>query len=150
MLLGLGKEKLRELPMAFTGTLPPNCSSPVVFLPGTLVVQGTGYQESPGLAGEIATSEALLSWPVIILVDSANEATCSMQEFLWTVFTRFEPAADIHGSGTAVRRFHVGLIPPVVFDCRMKPWYTDILEVDITTKTSVDTYYNTIIPAKWR
>lgn len=150
MILGLGKEKLRELPKAFTSTLPPNCSRPVVFLPGTLVVQGNSYQESPGLAGKIASLESLSSWPVIILVDNTTEATCSMQEFLWTVFTRFEPAADIHGTGTTIRRFHVGLIPPVVFDCRMKPWYTDILEVDIATRSTVDAYYNTIIPAKWR
>jgi UbiD family decarboxylase len=150
MILGLGKEKLRELPQTFIGTLPPNCTRPMVFLPGTLVLQGTGYLESPGLAGEIATTESLASWPVVILVDNANAATCSMQEFLWTVFTRFEPAADIHGSDTSVRRFHVGLIPPIVFDCRMKPWYTDILEVDTPTKIKVDAYYNTIIPAKWR
>lgn len=150
MILGLGKEKLRELPQTFTGTLPPNCSRPMAFLPGTLILQGTSYRESPGLAGDIAATESLASWPVVILVDNTNEATCSMQEFLWTVFTRFEPAADIHGSDTSVRRFHVGLIPPIVFDCRMKPWYTDILEVDTPTKSRVDAYYNTIIPAKWR
>ena len=150
MILGLGKEKLRELPQSFAGTLPPGCTRPMVFLPGTLVIQGTYYQESPDLADRISASELLCLWPVIILVDNTAESTSSMQEFLWTFFTRFEPAADIHGSETTVKRFHVGLIPPVVFDCRMKPWYTDILEVDIGTGTKVDAYYNTIIPARWR
>jgi 4-hydroxybenzoate decarboxylase subunit C len=150
MLLGLGKEKLRELPKSFAGTLPPGCGNPEVFLPGTLVLQGTGYRESPKLAEIIAASEALDSWPVIILVDNTREATISMQEFLWTFFTRFEPAADIHGSGTNVTRFHVGLTPPVVFDCRMKPWYTEVLEVDIATKAKVDSLYPSLIPARWR
>ena len=50
----------------------------------------------------------------------------------------FEPAADIHAKGQAVRRFHVGLEPPIVFDCRMKPWYTDVLEVDAATRRRVD------------
>jgi 4-hydroxybenzoate decarboxylase subunit C len=150
MILGLGKEKQRELPRDFTGTLPPGCSRPLVFLPGTLVIQGTDYKHSPDLADRLSASEPLNQWPVIILVDNSAEATMSMQEFLWTIFTRFEPAADIHGSGTTIKRFHVGLIPPVVFDCRMKPWYTDILEVDVTTRTKVDAYYNTIVPAEWR
>jgi len=150
MLLGLGKEKLRDLPETFTGSLPPGCSSPVVFLPGTLVLQGPGYQETPKLGEMVAISESLSLWPVIILVDNTKEATCSMQEFLWTLFTRFEPAADIHASGSNVTRFHVGLIPPIVFDCRMKPWYTDVLEVDTATKAKVDALYPTVIPSRWR
>jgi UbiD family decarboxylase len=150
MLLGLGKEKLRELPESFTDTLPSGCSNPEVYLPGTLVLQGTSYQESPKLAEMVAARESLSHWPVIILVDSTQEATCSMQEFLWTFFTRFEPAADIHAAGTEVNRFHVGLTPPVVFDCRMKPWYTDVLEVDAATKNKVDSRYQALIPARWR
>jgi len=150
MLLGLGKEKQRELPQSFTGSLPPGCSRPTVFLPGTLVLQGTGYQDSPDLADHIATSEFLSTWPVIILVDNTAEATCSTQEFLWTFFTRFEPAADIHAAGTTIKRFHIGLIAPIVFDCRMKPWYTDILEVDQATRIKVDALYSKIIPARWR
>jgi hypothetical protein len=73
-----------------------------------------------------------------------------MQEFLWTLFTRFEPAADIHGFATSVKRYHVGLTPPIVFDCRMKPWYTDVLEVDQPTKQVVDEKYDRIIPRKYR
>ncbi len=150
MLLGLGNEKLRELPKGFNGTLPPGCSNPEVYLPGTLVLQGTSYKESPKLAEIIPVWESLSHWPVIILVDNTQEATCSMQEFLWTFFTRFEPAADIHAAGTVVARFHVGLTPPVVFDCRMKPWYTDVLEVDAATKAKVDSRYPALIPTRWR
>ena len=73
-----------------------------------------------------------------------------MQEFLWSVFTRFEPAADIHAKATSVNRFHVGLQAPVAIDCRMKPWYTDVLEVDQKTKELVDSKYTKIIPAKYR
>jgi hypothetical protein len=32
----------------------------------------------------------------------------------------------------------------------MKPWYTDVLEVDAATKELVDRKYSSIIPAKWR
>ena len=43
--------------------------------------------------------------------------------FLWTTFTRFEPAADIHAAATRVVRHHVAYTPPIVIDARLKPWY---------------------------
>jgi len=150
MLLGLGGEKRRELPLHFSGTLPPGCGKPRVFLPGTLVVEGSPYAESADLAKELTEWPDLVDWPVIILVDSTSAATVSLQEFLWTLFTRFEPAADIHGAAQSVRRFHVGLRPPIVFDCRMKPWYTEVLEVDPATRALVDGKIHTLLPARWR
>ena len=137
MMLGLG-ERQRDLPMEFHGTLPSGCEKAAVHLPGTLVVQGASYESNAALAQELAEWPGLGDWPVVILVDNLAEATVSTQEFLWTVFTRFEPAADIHGKSQSACRFHVGLEPPIVIDCRMKPWYTDVLEVDPATKTRVD------------
>ncbi len=150
MIMGLGKEKKRELPESFNGNLPRGCSNPVVFLPGTLVLQSCNYQDEPDLAKRVAESQDLAVWSVILLVDNTADATCSMQEFLWTFFTRFEPAADIYGSRQSVNRFHVGLEAPIVIDCRMKPWYTEVLEVDEPTRKKVDEKFSRIIPSKWR
>ncbi|EKD36878.1 MAG: hypothetical protein ACD_75C01345G0005 [uncultured bacterium] len=150
MLMGLGKEKKRELPKEFSGILPDSCTRPQVFLPGTLVVQGCPYVDHPTLAKDLAERSDLVEWPIIFLVDSSAETASSTQNFLWTIFTRFEPAADIHARSTSVNRFHVGLCPPIVIDCRMKPWYTDILEVDPATKDLVDKKFTRIIPAEWR
>ena len=150
MMMGLGKEKVRELPGEFCGSLPPECTKAEVFLPGTLVVQGVPYVDNQELAAQMSQWEGLGNWPFVLLVDNLAEATCSMQEFLWTFFTRFEPANDIHAAATSVRRFHVGLRAPVVVDCRMKPWYTDVLEVDPPTKALVDEKIERIIPARFR
>ncbi len=150
MLMGLGREKQRELPRTFSGAVPQGCSEPTAFLPGTLVVQGPAYQEEPELPARLAVSLEFSQWQVILLVDSSREATVSMQEFLWTFFTRFEPAADIYGASQQVKRFHVGLEAPIVIDCRMKPWYTDVLEVDEPTRCKVDEKYPRIIPSQWR
>ena len=150
MMLGLGQEKCRKLPLEFSGSLPEQCSYPSVYLPGTLVIQGVPYESAPGLAAELAAFAGVASWPVIVLLDSVAEATVSLQEFLWTFFTRFEPAADIHGRAQTVHRFHVGLQPPIVFDCRMKPWYTEVLEVDPATRQLVDEKIATILPAGYR
>lgn len=148
MMLGLG-EKVRELPRDFMGTLPGICTHPQVYLPGTLVVQGPAYKDAPTLPQELAEFPGLQDWPVVVLVDSTDAATCSLQEFLWTFFTRFEPAHDIHGRAQSVQRFHVGLEPPIVFDCRMKPWYTDVLEVDPATKALVDGKITTMLPREF-
>ena len=149
MMMGLG-DKRRELPTEFDGSLPDGCTRPVCYLPGTLVVQGKPYADAPKQAAELAAYQGVNTWPIILLVDSSREATPNLQEFLWTFFTRFEPAADIHGASETTKRFHVGLKPPVVFDCRLKPWYTEVLEVDPDTKTLVDGKFNSIIPARWR
>ncbi len=149
MMMGLG-DKQRELPTEFSGSLPNGCARPVCYLPGTLVVQGKPYADAPKQAAELAAHHGVDTWPVILLVDSSREATLNLQEFLWTFFTRFEPAADIHGAAETTKRFHVGLAPPIVFDCRMKPWYTDVLEVDPDTKALVDEKFTAMIPARLR
>ena len=151
MIMGLGRDKRRDLLRQFIGDLPPGSKNPSVFLPGTLVVEGDELSIQPATGGrELADWPGLQGWPVVLLVDNTAEATCSMQEFLWTFFTRFEPAADIHAAATSVRRFHVGLEPPIVIDCRMKPWYTEVLEVDHATKDLVDAKMARIIPGRWR
>ncbi|HDH06502.1 MAG TPA: 4-hydroxybenzoate decarboxylase, partial [Nitrospirae bacterium] len=68
----------------------------------------------------------------------------------WTFFTRFEPAGDIYGNKTRTHRFHTRLREPVVFDCRMKPWYPPVLEVDEKTRKTVDEKIVGILPAQWR
>ena len=150
MLLGLGRDKKRELPTQFSATLPSACNQPQVFLPGTLIVSGSAYSDAPELAKELSEFPALEDWPVIFLVDDSRAASASVETFLWTIFTRFEPAADIHARALLVRRYHVGLKPPVVIDCRMKPWYTKVLEVDSATKEAVDKIFPKIIPRQWR
>ncbi|MEN8134863.1 MAG: UbiD family decarboxylase [Thermodesulfobacteriota bacterium] len=148
LLMGLGAEPKRILPKSFAGQLPAGCGHPEVYLPGTLVVEGSSYEYDPDLPKKLASHEPLADWPVVLLVDNTKAATVSLQEFLWTFFTRFEPAADIHAASSGVNRFHVGLTPPIVIDCRMKPWYPHILEVDDATKRIVDEKIVSILPAR--
>ncbi|HEX4936847.1 MAG TPA: hypothetical protein VFV33_26880, partial [Gemmatimonadaceae bacterium] len=50
-------------------------------------------------------------------------AVKSDMNFLWTTFTRFEPAADIYAGRTRIVRNHLSYGAPIVIDARMKPWY---------------------------
>ena len=64
---------------------------------------------------------------MVLLVDDTNEATVNLQEFIWTFFTRFEPAADIHTAAQRVVRHHLSYTAPIVIDARMKPPYPEEL-----------------------
>jgi len=150
MMMGLGERPVRVLPEHFQGELPPGCRRAKPFLPGTLVVEGAAFEADKELAERLATHPPLADWPVVVLVDDLHSATQNLQEFLWTFFTRFEPAADIHAQHETVRRYHVGLSQPVVFDCRLKPWYPHVLEVDPVTKKKVDEKIADILPPDLR
>ncbi len=137
MLLGLG-EVVRELPRRFDGTLPGGVVAARPYCRGCLVVGGRPYAEEEGQAARIAREDVFADWPLVVLVDDVDEATASSELFLWTTFTRMEPAGDIHGRSERVARFHVGLEAPVVWDCRVKPWYPEVMEVDDATRDLVD------------
>ena len=150
LLMGLGREPKNVLPFSFHGVLPAGCQAARAFLPGTLVVEAAGYKADQALPQRVADDDAFADWPVVLLVDNLQEATASMQEFVWTFFTRFEPAADIYCGRQSVRRFHVGLTPPIVIDCRLKPWYPHVLEVDPDTKKLVDSKIDALLPGNLR
>lgn len=135
--LGLG-DAIRSVSAEIKGTLPDEVRRARVFAPGCAVVEGPAYTQEPGFAARLAESASLEGIELLVLVDDADFACKSVQNFLWVWFTRFEPAADIHGSVHVVRRFHVGLKAPVVFDSRMKPWYPGTVEPDPSVSRLVD------------
>jgi UbiD family decarboxylase len=126
--LGLG-DPVRELPRAFVPPQPPPAEVRAVrvFCGGCLVVEGPRYTEEASAAARLAAHPAFAGWPLVVLTDDAARATRSEMNFLWTTFTRFEPAADIHAAATRVVRHHVSYEAPVLIDARMKPWYPDEL-----------------------
>lgn len=122
--LGLG-DPVRELLRQFAPTVPPpsDVTDVRVFCGGCLVIGGPRYVDDPQAATRLAAHEAFAGWPLVVLSDEPARATRSAMNFLWTTFTRFEPAADIHAAGRRLVRNHVAFEPPIVIDARMKPWY---------------------------
>ncbi len=53
--------------------------------------------------------------------------------FLWTTFTRFEPAADIHAAERRIVRNHIAYRGPIVIDARLKPGFPKELSCDDET-----------------
>jgi UbiD family decarboxylase len=125
--LGLG-EPVRELPSEFAAAeLPQGVSEVQVFCPGCLVVDGPSYRQEPEAGARIAQHPAFAGWPLVVLSDEPRRAAASDVNFLWTTFTRFEPAADIHAAATRVVRNHVAYEAPILIDARLEPGFPDEL-----------------------
>ena len=122
--LGLG-DAVRDLPREFRPTVPPPADAVDVrvFCGGCLVVGGPGYANDPDAAERLAAHPAFAGWPLVVLTDEPERAARSVVNFLWTTFTRFEPARDIHAAATRVVRHHVTYTPPIVIDARLKPGF---------------------------
>ena len=119
--LGLG-EPVRDLPRQFTAAgVPAGVTEVRVFCAGCLVVGAPGYAAEPGAAARLATEQAFAEWPLVVVTDEPARAAASSMNFLWTTFTRFEPAADIHAAERRIVRNHIAYKGPIVIDARLKP-----------------------------
>jgi 4-hydroxybenzoate decarboxylase subunit C len=144
VLLGLG-QPVRSLPHSFTGSIPNDVGEARAFCPGCLVVTGRSFSEDFKQAERLAQWKDFGDWQLIILADNASIAG-SASDFLWTVFTRFEPAADIYAARTEVRRHHLRYSSPIVIDARMKPSYPEELVCDAETARKVNARWKEYFP----
>jgi 4-hydroxybenzoate decarboxylase subunit C len=137
ILLGVG-EKKRELPQTYLGPTIQGVRKIAPYSLGALVLEATAFSSNPNLAEQILATHAddLTDWPFIFLVDDIHAAS-GQTAFLWSVFTRFDPAYDIYARTKLVQHSPAYQLP-IVIDARMKPGYPDELEVDPTIKTLVD------------
>jgi 3-polyprenyl-4-hydroxybenzoate decarboxylase len=124
--LGLG-DPIRELPREGPGAaLPAGVTEAHVFCPGCLVLGADARLPRHGEEGvdaalaRIAADPALAAWPLLVLSDEPRRAAASPINFLWTTFTRCEPAADLHAASARVVRNQVSYAPPVLLDARTK------------------------------
>jgi len=145
VLLGVGVP-IRTLPREFHGEPPPGVRDVRVFCGGCLVVTGPSAAEEPGLPVRLGQHHAFRDWPLIVLVDDAEVATRSPINFLWTTFTRFEPAADVHAAHVEMVRRHVSFHPPVLIDARLKPGFPEELFCDPETAATVTRRWNEYFP----
>jgi 3-polyprenyl-4-hydroxybenzoate decarboxylase len=117
-----------------------------VFCPGCLALDGSSKGEDPGLAARVAGHPGFSQWPLIVLTDDAVRATASPMNFLWTTFTRFEPAADIHAAEVVVERNHVSYRGPVVIDARLAPGFPAELFCDADVARRVSERWSEYFP----
>lgn len=144
ILMGLG-EAIRGLPRELRGEPPNGIRRAEVFCAGCLVVEGSAYREEPKQAERLVGDPVFSEWPLVILHDDAGVAR-STNDFLWSTWTRFEPAADIYAAETKVVRHHLSYQSPIVIDARKKPSLPDELVVRDDIKKLVDDRWREYFP----
>lgn len=145
--MGLG-DPVRELPREFRPSVPPppDVTDVRVFCGGCLVVGARPFAEDREAPARLAAHPAFAGWPLLVISDEPERATRSAVNFLWTTFTRFEPAADIHAATVTLERNHVVFTPPVAIDARMKPWYPAEVSCDPETADLVTRRWREYFP----
>jgi menaquinone biosynthesis decarboxylase len=122
ILTGLG-EPVRELQRTYQGGHIDCIKQVDVFCGGCLVVAGSSFENAPDLPQYLVQSaqKELKGWPIVFLVDDVQIAD-NQTSFLWTTFTRFDPASDIYADAEIVRN-KIAYRGPIIIDARMKPMY---------------------------
>jgi len=140
---------LRELPTALPDGfwLPDGFREPRVCLPGVLAVSTPAYMNASGdeversvgvLCEAMKPGDALNRFPLVVLVDDSAFTARTLNNFLWTTFTRSNPAADIHGIGAFTQQKHWGCEGALVIDARIKPHHAPPLVEDPAVTRRVD------------
>lgn len=128
LLVGVG-EPVRQLPSAYSGGTVPGITDIRSYCRGCLVVSGPSYQEDPELPARLAASESVREqwkdWPLVFVADNTTVAE-DQTAFLWAMFTRFNPAADLYAPAH-MERNHISYGLPIIIDARMKLGYPDEL-----------------------
>ena len=147
--LGLG-DAVRELPREFRPAVAPpsDARDPLVFCGGCLVVGAPAYAAAPEAAARFAAHPAFAGWPLVVVTDEPRRAARSAINFLWTTFTRFEPAADIHAAAARIARNHVARTPPIAIDARLKPGFPGELLCDDETAATVTRRWREYFPRR--
>jgi 3-polyprenyl-4-hydroxybenzoate decarboxylase len=144
--LGLG-EPVRELPRSFNAaSVPQGVTDVRVFCGGCLVAGAPPYASEPGAAERLAKDPAFAGWPLVVVTDEPARAARSDMNFLWTTFTRFEPAADIHAAGRRIVRNQIAYEGPIVIDARLKPGFPKELVARDDTATLVSSRWREYFP----
>jgi UbiD family decarboxylase len=145
VLLGIGEPR-RNLPSDFQGSVKKPVREVRVFTDGCLVVDGPTHAEDPDAGTLIAQDPAFADWPLVVLVDDAEQAARSTTNFLWTTFTRFNPASNIHARSVELIQHHASFTAPIVIDSRMKANYPEELFCDDSTHTLVGRRWKEYFP----
>jgi 4-hydroxy-3-polyprenylbenzoate decarboxylase len=139
--------KLRELASEVSAdlerSLPDGFSRARVPLPGVLAISAPPYRDTAAARADIARliaawegrfpaggTHALSGFPLAVLADDAEFLSAHPGNFLWTAFTRSDPARDLDGTGAFMEDKHWGCRGSLILDARAKPHHAPALEPD--------------------
>lgn len=128
----------REVPGGLR--LPRGYGEPRVVMPGVLAVRAPAFDGPKGADDFCAqyTHTDFQGFPLVVLVDDAAFTARTLANFLWVVFTRSNPAVDVHGVSALVADKAWGCRGAIVIDARIKPHHAAPLTPDPRVARRVD------------
>ena len=133
--------------------MPKGFHGPRVLIPGVLVIAASPFDSRFGASdGEqersigqflrhFDTTSPINAFPLITLVDDSEFSARNLNNWLWTTFTRSNPAADITGLGAFVHQKHWGCRGSLIIDARIKPHHAPPLIEDPEVTRRVDSLF---------
>ncbi|MCA8999634.1 MAG: UbiD family decarboxylase [Planctomycetaceae bacterium] len=124
-------------------SLPDGFRDPCVVMPGILAISTRECRqrddgELARFCQHFATDHPINEFPLIVLVDDAEFTARTLNNFLWVVFTRSNPASDIDGIASFTEQKHWGCRGSLVIDARIKPHHAPPLVEDSEVTRRVD------------
>lgn len=127
-------------------SLPAGFIKPHIAQPGILIVQGpqcvtdgtTPQQSMELFSSFFRTTDVINSFPLLIVSDDSEFAARNLNNFLWTTFTRSDPAQDIYGIQASYTDKHWGCTGSLIIDARRKPHHAPALIDDPAIERKVD------------
>ncbi|WP_437193884.1 UbiD family decarboxylase [Planctomicrobium sp. SH527] len=145
LVIAAAGQRRRSLPETVPANLnlPDGFRSPSVVMPGVLAIQVPecrSYQDGTAarFAAAFTAQHPINRFPLIVLVDDSEFVARSLNNFLWAVFTRSNPAADIEGIESHVKEKHWGCNGSLMIDARIKPHHAPPLIEDPEVTRRVD------------
>ena len=121
--------RVRELPKEIPSSLslPDGFRDPQVCIPGVLAISApkssSGDRDDMirrSFCDAFSADSPISRFPLVLLVDDSEFTARSLNNFLWTVFTRSNPAVDIDGIDASIQDKHWGCGGSLVIDARVK------------------------------
>lgn len=134
-------------------SLPNGFRDPRVAMPGVLVITAPSFDTRFGASdGEqeraigqflrhYEANSPINAFPIITLVDDSEFSARTINNWLWTTFTRSNPAADVTGLGAFVHQKHWGCRGSLIIDARSKTHHAPPLIEDPEVTRRVDALF---------
>ena len=147
---GTGMNQGSKVVVAAVGTkkrvLNKECNIPnaKLVIPGVVAMKLDAFSDYTIAEQELKTFSASLSTQnlegimLIVLTDDVDFVAATLNNFLWTTFTRSNPAYDIYGIDAFVKHKHWGCKGPLIIDARKKSHHAPELIKDLEVEKRID------------
>jgi 4-hydroxy-3-polyprenylbenzoate decarboxylase len=92
--------------------------------------RGVPHPRIEDFCAALPPDHPLNRFPLVVSVDESDFVSASINNFVWTTFTRSNPAVDIYGLGADTIARHWGCSGSLVIDARCKSHHAPVLRED--------------------